>query len=258
VGIIAVDPTSPFSGGAILGDRVRMQDVSGDPGIFIRSMASRGSLGGLARATADAIQVLDAAGFTFILVETLGAGQAEVDIGSTAHTTIVLQVPGMGDDIQTLKAGILEIADIIVVNKADYEGADYVVTTLQTMLELSVSYQLSAFSPHPNPLPAGEGRVRESDWRPPILKTVATRDEGIASLAEAIAQHVAYLHESGLWQQRERKRAMTMLLRLAQEALLQRFAAQVSTAALETAVEQVVARETDPYTALAQLVENVR
>ena len=152
VGVIAVDPTSPFSGGALLGDRVRMRDLSGDPGIFIRSMATRGSLGGLARATADVITTLDAAGFDRILVETVGVGQAEIDIASAAHTTIVVQAPGMGDEVQAIKAGVLEIADIFAVNKADREGADHAVMALQMMQGLA-----PAPAGHHPPVPVGRG-----------------------------------------------------------------------------------------------------
>ncbi len=162
VGIVAVDPTSPFSGGAILGDRIRMQDLCGDPGVFIRSMATRGALGGLARATSDVVKVLDAFGKDVILVETVGVGQDEVDIAKAAHTTIVVEAPGMGDDIQAIKAGVMEIADILVVNKADREGAERTVAALEMMLDLNG---------HP-----------ACGWQTPVLKTVATQDEGIADL----------------------------------------------------------------------------
>jgi len=162
VGIIAVDPTSPFSGGAILGDRIRMRDLAGDAGIFVRSMATRGSLGGLARATADAIKVLDAAGYEVIFVETVGAGQAEVDIAKTAYTTIVVEAPGLGDEIQALKAGIMEIADIFVVNKADREGADSTVAAIRMMLDLNHASHVE-----------GQG------WRPPVCKTIAVRGDGV-------------------------------------------------------------------------------
>src|SRR5690349_19336987 len=160
IGIVAVDPTSPFTGGAILGDRIRMQPLGGDPGVFVRSMASRGRLGGIARATGDTIDLLDAAGFDMVLVETVGAGQGEVEIASAAHTTVVIEVPGMGDDVQAIKAGILEIADVFVVNKADREGADATIRQLRSMLHLGG--------------PARDG------WSPPIVPAVAMRDEGIA------------------------------------------------------------------------------
>ena len=193
VGIIAVDPTSPFSGGALLGDRVRMRDLAGDPGVFIRSMATRGSLGGLARATADVIAVLDAAGFDRILVETVGVGQAEIDIAGAAHTTIVVEAPGLGDEVQAIKAGVLEIADLFAVNKADREGADHTVMALQMMQGLAPARSV-------HHLPAVQGRVDhgaarsaaqhaeagvqpDGAWLPPITKTVAVRGDGIAAIA---------------------------------------------------------------------------
>ena len=172
VGIIAVDPSSPFSGGAILGDRIRMQEAAGDPGVFIRSMATRGSLGGLSQAAADAIPVLDAFGRDVILVETVGVGQDEVDIAAAAHTTVVLQVPTLGDDIQIMKAGILEIADILVINKADLPGADRVHAALDMMLDLG---------------------QRDPDWRPQVLQTVASSGEGVQTLLDAIDAHGAFL-----------------------------------------------------------------
>ncbi|HFD39181.1 MAG TPA: methylmalonyl Co-A mutase-associated GTPase MeaB, partial [Anaerolineae bacterium] len=185
VGIVAVDPTSPFSGGAILGDRIRMRDLSGDRGIFIRSMASRGSLGGLAWATADAVKVLDAAGYDLVIVETVGAGQAEVDIARTAHTTIVVEVPGLGDDIQAIKAGILEIADVFAVNKADHEGADHTVMALQMMLDLNAGGartvmhhgRLMDVAGGPQARAGSQSGAGEG-WQPPIHKTVATRRAG--------------------------------------------------------------------------------
>ncbi|RME35216.1 MAG: methylmalonyl Co-A mutase-associated GTPase MeaB, partial [Thermoflexia bacterium] len=163
VGIIAVDPTSPFTGGALLGDRVRMRDLAGDPGVFIRSMATRGSLGGLARATGDVVRVLDAAGFSTILVETVGVGQAEVDIARTAHTTVVVEAPGLGDDVQALKAGLMEIADILVVNKADRPGAAQTVRALEVALELGWNSAAQA----------------QNRWRPPVLQTVALDGTGV-------------------------------------------------------------------------------
>src|SRR5438105_2768317 len=186
VGIIAVDPTSPFSGGAILGDRIRMQPLGGDPGIFIRSMANRGRLGGIARATGDAIDLLDAAGFDIVIVETVGAGQGEVEIASAAHTTVVIEAPGMGDDVQAIKAGILEIADIFVVNKADREGADATIRQLRVMLNL--------------------GGPPRGGWSPPILAAVAMREEGIAEIAAAIERHLAHLRADGQLVEHERNR----------------------------------------------------
>jgi LAO/AO transport system kinase len=196
VGILAVDPTSPFSGGAILGDRIRMRDLAGDKGVFIRSMATRGSLGGLARTTRDAIRVLDAAGFDIILVETVGAGQSEVDIVRTAQTTLVVDAPGMGDDVQAIKAGILEIADVLVVNKADRPGADNTVRGLKTMLELghpAARDQLTSHHGQLLPSVVSTNGHEESFWIPPIVRTVATQEQGIGELVTAVESHHAYL-----------------------------------------------------------------
>jgi len=183
VGIIAVDPTSPFSGGALLGDRVRMRDLAGDPGIFIRSMATRGSLGGLGRATADVIAVLDAAGFERILVETVGVGQAEVDIAGAAHTTLVVEAPGLGDEVQALKAGVLEIADLFAVNKADRDGADHTVMALQMMQGLAPTQARHHGVVRSATQHAEAGAQPDGSWLPPITKTVALRGEGVAQLA---------------------------------------------------------------------------
>lgn len=192
VAILAVDPSSPFTGGAILGDRVRMQDLFGT-GIFIRSLASRGQLGGLAAAVSDAILVLDAAGFDVILVETVGAGQGEVEIAKHAHTTIVLEAPGFGDDVQAIKAGILEIADILVVNKADRDGANATVAALEMNLSL-------------NPALGTEKNPDKNAWRPPVLKTVALSGDGVRELVEAIGAHQAYLIEHKLRAQKDAAR----------------------------------------------------
>ena len=181
IAIVAVDPSSPFTGGAILGDRIRMRDLAGDAGVFIRSMASRGSLGGLAAATSGVVQVFDAAGFDIILIETLGVGQAEVDIARLAHTTLVIEAPGMGDDIQAIKAGILEIADILVINKADHPGVKNTEKALRGMLDL------------------GRTARGAEEWIPPIQRTVATQGSGIAELAETIQRHRGYLQRTGEW-----------------------------------------------------------
>jgi len=240
VGIIAVDPTSPFSGGALLGDRIRMRDLSGDPGIFIRSMATRGSLGGLARATADAIKVLDAAGYQMILVETVGAGQSEVDIAKAAHTTIVVEAPGLGDDIQAIKAGITEIADIFVVNKADREGADNTALALQMILDLN---HLSHLSPH------GPG------WRPPICKTIALRGEGVEAVVEAIEEHAAYLRESENLKRRERERVEGELRSILTQEMTRSLFERVDEAQLDSLIDRIIRRELDPYSAAALLLE---
>lgn len=234
VGIVAVDPTSPFSGGALLGDRLRMQDLSGDTGVFIRSMATRGSLGGLAAATADAVKVLDAAGFEIILVETVGAGQNEVDIARNAHTTLVVEAPGMGDDIQAIKAGIMEIADLLIVNKADHDEVSATVAALEMNLNLKPKV--------------------ENDWRPPVLKTIATTGEGVAEVVMWIGKHRAYLETNHLLQARERARARAELEMVVQRELMARLLRGVNGTKIESLVEQIVARETDVYAAAEQLL----
>jgi len=238
VGIVAVDPTSPFTGGALLGDRVRMRDLAGDPGIFIRSMATRGSLGGLARATGDVVKVLDAAGFQMVLVETVGVGQAEVDVARTAHTTVVVEAPGLGDDVQALKAGLLEIADVLVVNKADRPGAAQTARALEVTLDLGRNSQV------------------EDGWRPPILKTVALDGTGVEELLEAVAAHRAYLQESGLWERRERERARADLMRMLEQELMGRLMERVGEEQLERWVERVAAREVDVYTAVRAILSS--
>jgi len=259
VGIIAVDPTSPFSGGAILGDRVRMRELSGDPGVFIRSMATRGSLGGLARATADAIKVLDAAGYEIIFVETVGAGQAEVDIARTAHTTIVVQAPGLGDDIQAIKAGILEIADIFTVNKADREGADNAVMALQMMLDLNLASRPAL---HHGVMVESVGQVanlsHEQGWRPPILKTVALHSQGVEAVVEAIEAHLVYLKESQTLHRRERERIESELNNILQQELMRRLLRQVGERELAELIERISRREMDPYSAARRLIEGER
>ena len=196
VAVLAVDPSSPYSGGAILGDRIRMHELSADPGVFIRSMATRGALGGLAPAAADAVDLLSAAGYPLVLVETVGVGQDEVDIMRLAHSTVVVSVPGMGDDIQALKAGIIEIADIHVVNKADRGGSERTIAELKALLAMQM-------------IPAG-------GWSVPVLSSVATRGEGAAKLLEALDAHLAYLNASGDMQRRERLIAESRVLKLAQ------------------------------------------
>jgi len=240
VGIIAVDPTSPFSGGALLGDRIRMRDLSGDQGIFIRSMATRGSLGGLARATADVIKILDAAGYQTIFVETVGAGQAEVDIAKTAHTTIVVEAPGLGDDIQAIKAGITEIADIFVVNKADREGADSTALALEMILDLDHLSHLSS---------------RGHRWRPPICKTIALHGEGVGAVVEAVEEHAAYLRESGNLQRRERERIEGELRSIITQEMARSFFERLDEAQFDSLIDSIIRRELDPYSAAALLLE---
>ena len=240
VGIIAVDPTSPFSGGALLGDRIRMRDLSGDAGIFIRSMATRGSLGGLARATADAVKVLDAAGYQTIIVETVGAGQSEVGIARAAHTTIVIEAPGLGDEIQAFKAGITEIADIFVVNKADREGADRTAMALQMILDLDPSSHLSSQAP---------------EWRPPICKTTALHGEGVGAVVEAIEEHAAHLRESGNLQRRERERLERELRSIITQEMARSFFERLDEAQFDRVIDRIIRRELDPYSAAALLLE---
>lgn len=233
VGVIAVDPTSPFTGGAILGDRIRMSDVVLDEGVFIRSMGTRGSLGGLSKATHDAIKILDAAGFDFIIIETVGVGQSEVDIVKTADTSIVVMVPGLGDDIQAIKAGILEIGDVFVVNKSDREGADRVVTELGMMLDLN---------PH------------MSNWRPPIIKTVAAKNEGIEQLVETILQHKEVLHESGDFEKRRKERVKNEIMDLVTKKITKHITMNLlNQEVLWGKVEEVFNKENNPYT----IVEDV-
>jgi LAO/AO transport system kinase len=256
VGIVAIDPTSPFTGGAILGDRVRMRGLSGDPGIFIRSMATRGSLGGLSKTTGDVVTVLDAAGFDCILVETVGVGQAEVEIAGTAHTTVVVEAPGLGDDIQAIKAGILEIADILVVNKADRPGADKTVQALRMMLELE-----QPGGPRPThhhgrlfsvPTATAPPAVDTGAWTVPVLKTVAATGEGVADLHARIAAHRAWLVASGELAVREQLRSARTLENILAAELHRRIAARLpDMTALVAAVRR---REQDPYTAAQTLL----
>ena len=249
VGIVAVDPSSPFSGGAILGDRIRMRDLAGDPGVFIRSMASRGALGGLARATAAVGLALDAAGFQIILIETVGAGQAEIDIASNAHTTVVIEAPSMGDAIQANKAGILEIADILVVNKADIPGADTTVATLRLSLEMAGSANSHVT------VEERTGNERESSWEIPVLETVATKGEGMPDLVEKIYAHREYLMTSGGWEIREGKRVRSQMESLLRDELVKRFLKGRPDGRFEDTVQMVVDRERSPAQAIEELLK---
>jgi LAO/AO transport system kinase len=254
VGVVAVDPSSPFSGGAVLGDRVRMRDLSGDPGVFIRSMASRGSLGGLAQATAGVVQVFDAAGFEVILIETVGAGQAEVDIARLAHTTLVVEAPGLGDDIQAIKAGILEIADILVINKADRPGVENTEKALKSTLELAHPMQ-HVFRHHGRDMSvAAPQQMPKEMWIPPILRTVSTHGNGIPELVAAITRHAAYLHATGDWTARERARLEAELDLLIQEGLVSRFREGVAPQKFEQVLERVVGRQLSPWQAAEALL----
>ena len=233
VGVLAVDPSSPFSGGAILGDRIRMNDLVLDPGVFIRSMATRGALGGLCRAAADGVDLLDAAGRDLILVETVGVGQDEVDVMRLAHTVVV--VPGLGDDVQALKAGLLEIADLHVVNKADREGADRTLGELRSMLTLLP----------PAESPAGpDGAPAVEPWVPPVLPASAAREEGIEALMDALDGHMAYLKTSGELDRRWRRMVGARVLKIAQELVARRLA---HPAAADADVDRVARRELSPH-----------
>lgn len=259
VAIIAVDPTSPFSGGAILGDRIRMADLSGDKGVFIRSMATRGSLGGLARHTRDAVRVMDAAGFDIVIVETVGAGQSEVDIVRTADTTLVVEAPGLGDDVQAIKAGILEIADILVVNKADRHGADQTVRGLRAMLELGHPSARDQFVSHHGRLMPTDGHLAqaatdEAVWIPPVMKTSATDNEGVVELLGKINAHRQHITTSGAIDQLEARYIEIELYERLQEALIERLTTQIPSDDIAALIEQIRKRELDPQSAIEQLL----
>jgi LAO/AO transport system kinase len=259
VGIVAVDPSSPFTGGAILGDRVRMRDLSGDSGVFIRSMATRGTLGGLAKKTSAFAQILDAAGYELILIETVGAGQSEVDIARLAHTTIVVESPGMGDDIQAIKAGILEIADILVVNKADHPMADLTIRALKANLELAHPQQFSSFERmHLHTLAFDPVPIISSDvadiWYPPLFSTISTKAEGIEPLVEAIVTHKAYLQDNGQWRQREAARLQEELNDLLLGYFASQWRMQVDKSKIEEVVHDLLARKYSPQQSLKRLI----
>lgn len=248
VAIVAVDPSSPFTGGAVLGDRVRMRDLAGDPGVFIRSMATRGSLGGLAQSTANLVQVFDAAGFDVVIIETVGAGQSEVDVARLAHTTLVVEAPGLGDDIQAIKAGILEIADILVINKADHPGVEMTEKALKSMLELAHPAE-RIFQHHGTAMRVEVPKQESSSarvWIPLIQRTVATEGQGITELAASIAKHVEYLTQSGDWAVRERARLEVELDVLIHEELVNRFRQDVSQIQYESVLEKIIQRELSP------------
>lgn len=253
VAIIAVDPSSPFTGGAVLGDRVRMRDLSGDEGVFIRSMASRGSVGGLAQKTAAFVQVFDAAGYDVIIIETVGAGQSEVDIARLAHTTLVVEAPGLGDDIQAIKAGILEIADVLVINKADRPGVENTERALRSTLELAHPTK-RIIHHHGRMMSVEAPAVNAPLWMPPIIKTIATDGSGITELAEAIAQHKSHLHQSGDWSARDRARLRSELEAALQEELMNRYLNGSHRNEYEQALEKVIRREWSPYEAVRALL----
>jgi LAO/AO transport system kinase len=232
VGVLAIDPSSPFSGGAILGDRVRMQDHATDPGVFIRSMATRGHLGGLSLATPQAVRVLDAAGKPWVLIETVGVGQVEIEVAGAADTTMVVVNPGWGDAVQAAKAGLLEIADVFVVNKADRDGAAETVRDLEFMLDLAL----------------------ESEWRPPIVRTVASRGEGVEELWEAVNSHRSFLEAEGRLATRRTKRIRDELKAIVVERLYERAGQILAGDRFEGLAAKVEAREVDPYTAAESLL----
>lgn len=235
VGVIAVDPSSPFSGGALLGDRLRMQDITNDEGVFVRSMATRGTLGGLSKATADTIKILDAFGKDFILIETVGVGQDEIDIVRTADSTVLISVPGMGDEIQALKAGIMEIGDLFVVNKADREGADRVVTELSLMLDLS---------------PPSRG------WKPQIVKTVGTLGTGVPELVEKIFEHRRFLEAGDGLKRKRNERVREEIVRLIEREISKYVHKMLKYEVnFEDVIEQVVARQQDPYSYARKVTE---
>jgi len=235
VGIIAVDPTSPYTGGAILGDRIRMQEHFSDPGIYIRSMATRGSLGGLARATADVTTVLDASGRDLIMIETVGVGQDEIDVVRVADITIVILVPGMGDDVQTIKAGIMEIADIFVINKSDRDGAERVEREIRALQSLA---------------------VRGDQWTPPIVKTIASEGKGISELAEAIANYESYLQKENLVLKRNIQNWQERLIEMLRDALFDKARAQMSDGDMLRYAAEIAEHRRDPYSLIEEIVES--
>lgn len=268
VGVIAVDPTSPFTGGAILGDRIRMQEHATDPGVFIRSLATRGNLGGLSRATGDCLKVMDAMGRDVVIIETVGVGQDEIDIAQLAHTTIVVLVPGMGDDIQAIKAGILEVADVFAVNKADLDGADRVVRELRTMLELRHAVRAPPMdhdAHHRMVRAKAEGRAPEKvegppEWEPPIQKVIAAKDQGVDELVAAIAKHRDFLDSTGQKEEREQSRALTQFLALLRERLLKAGLERLERERgnLSDVAKRIAHRDADPYALADELAGKSR
>lgn len=235
VGIVAIDPTSPFSGGAILGDRIRMNRHSEDEGVFIRSLATRGHLGGLSRSTADVANVMDAMGMDVVIIETVGVGQDEIEIVRMAHTTLVVMVPGLGDDIQAIKAGILEIGDLFVVNKADREGAD------RTSRELSVMLEMNSY--------------RETQWRPPVLKTEAARNVGIEELVQRIEAHREYMVSSGEMEKFLEEKTAVLFLDILKERLFTQVYGHIHVnGTFRTVMEGIKRRERDPYSAVEKIL----
>lgn len=243
IGVVAVDPSSPFSGGAILGDRIRMMELAGDPNVFIRSMASRGSLGGLSAATRDVVRAMDAAGYNPIIIETIGTGQAEVEVMRAAQTVLVVSAPGMGDEVQAIKAGILEIADIFVVSKADKPGADQTVAELAMLLSLDPQRRQ-----HDKSKPY---------WRIPVLKTSAIKDQGIAQLVDAIEQHYHYLVESHMLANRTQRQVRSEVESLILHAVMLALKDKVTDAEWQQLMQDITSRERDPYSVAIELQERI-
>jgi LAO/AO transport system kinase len=243
VGVVAVDPTSPFTGGAILGDRIRMMELASDPNVFIRSMASRGSLGGLSASTRDVVRAMDAAGYDPIIIETIGTGQAEVEVMRAAHTVLVVSAPGMGDEVQAIKAGILEIADIFVVSKADKPGADQTVAELAMLLSLDPNRRL-----HDKSKPY---------WRIPVLKTSAIKDQGITQLVDAIERHRQYLVESDMLANRAQRQVRSEVESLVLHAVMNALGAEVTDDQWQKMLEDISTRERDPYSVANELQERI-
>ena len=237
VGVIAIDPTSPFTGGALLGDRIRMQRHSTDPGVFIRSMATRGSLGGLAKATNDAIKILDAYGCDIIFVETVGVGQIEVDIVKTADTVVLVTVPGLGDDIQAIKAGLMEIADIFVVNKADKEGAEATMFELELMLDLE------------------KDKWQKSGWRPPVVSTIAFTNKGVDELWGAINEHMEFLLNSGKIKEKRKFRVREEIKAIVSSKIARKIGEKMGDDDIAVLIEMIAKREIDPYSAADLVLE---
>jgi LAO/AO transport system kinase len=243
IGVVAIDPTSPFTGGAILGDRIRMMELAGDPNVFIRSMASRGSLGGLSASTRDVVRAMDAAGYDPIIIETIGTGQAEVEVMRAAQTVLVVSAPGMGDEVQAIKAGILEIADIFVVSKSDKPGADQTVAELAMLLSLD-----------PNRRQHDKSKPY---WRIPVLKTSAIKDQGISQLVDAIEQHRQYLLESGMLAHRAQRQVRSEVEALVVHAVINALKNEVTGDEWQKMLEDITARERDPYSVANELQKRI-
>jgi LAO/AO transport system kinase len=254
VAVVAVDPSSPFSGGAVLGDRIRMSTLSGDRGVFIRSMASRGSLGGLATTTAGVVQAFDAAGYEIILIETVGAGQAEVDIARLAHTTIVVEAPGLGDDIQAIKAGIMEIADILVVNKADRPGVEQTERALKNMLQLAHPTR-RVFQNHSRVEVDEQALADEPLWHTPLQRVIATDGTGVKELLGLFYDHREYLENTGELHRRECARLANELHLRVESSLVERWRGSLTDEEYKTVLSRVVSREISPHQALKYLIK---